>query len=114
MLVAGLISGRAAGAAAGSAFRRCLAVTSLGERQVTVVRSLALAALAAAPMADTTAASMVGPADLLGQPETSSAVRPFLELLGECLAYRFQAGERRQGRVRDDEIGIHNGSGGHP
>jgi len=78
------------------------------------VRLLALAALAAAPMTDMTAADIVTTADLLDDPATASAVRPFLELLRECLACRFRAGERSQGGVRDDEIDIHNGSGGRP
>jgi hypothetical protein len=74
----------------------------------------AMPALAAAPMSDMTAADMVTTADLLDDPATAPAVRPFLELLRECLACRFRAGERGQGGVIDDEIDIHNGSGGRP
>jgi hypothetical protein len=72
----------------GSRDGRYLAVTRLGERCVTIVRSLALAALAAAPMADMTAADMVTTSDLLRDPATVPAGRPFLELLRDCLAYR--------------------------
>jgi hypothetical protein len=101
----------------GSRDGRYLAVTRLGERSVMVVRFLALAALAGTPMADLTAADMVATADLLGRPETASAVRPFLELLRECLAYRFQADagiSPDTPPIGDDETGTQNGSGGRP